>query len=99
MAEHERFITGMSESRREYLVHTRTPRFVAEVFAEEDLDVFGGIMFPIEATEEVVANIVWIDDPQGHDLDEMAQAIADFFDEVDFRSEQEIEDKRRRGDL
>jgi hypothetical protein len=91
---HERFIVGQGESGRMYVVHTHTPRFVAELFDEDDEH---SVHFALHLPEsgEVLANFVWIDRAEGVDLDALRQAVADFLAEGDFRAEREIAAARR----
>lgn len=60
MLEHDGFIFGVDcKFAREYIVHTKAPRFVAEVFEESQAAPFEFALM----TGDTLANFVWIDEP------------------------------------
>jgi hypothetical protein len=98
--DHERFISGQGESGRQYIIHTHPPRFVAELFADDESDwiAAGGLSLSIPETGEVLANFAWIDDPSDHDAEIIRQRVADHLLELDARAEMEIEAQQRRDE-
>lgn len=63
---HERFIwgRGIGEA-RQYIVHTQSPRFIAELVDADDPDALTGLNGITLATswDEIICNIAWIDPP------------------------------------
>lgn len=99
MDELERFIIGQGESGRLYLTHTREPRFVGELLDEEDHAIAeGGVTMSLPASGELLARIMWIDDPAGCDLHRLRREIEDAIEEIDFRSERDVDAHLRTED-
>jgi hypothetical protein len=98
VADHERFIVGQGESGRMYLVHTHAPRFVAELFEDEDAPA-SPLSLSLPESGEVLANFAWSDDPAGCDMHKLRADIADFLDESDFRADRDVDAARRRGEI
>lgn len=90
MSPHERFIVGQGESGRLYVTHTRWPRFVGELFADDDADLDDGLSLALPLSGEVLANFDWIDDPAECDLQSLRRDVEAFIEESDFRGEREI---------
>lgn len=96
---HERFIVGQSESGRMYITHTQVPRFVAELFEDDDEEnpaPLSDLSLALPESGEVLGNFAWIDEPGGTDMHALRQAIAEFLEESDFRAEREVDAEMRR---
>lgn len=92
---HERFILGMGESGRQYVTHTQEPRFVCELFEEDEAIAAGGVNLDLGG--ERAANFAWIDPPPGEaELREIMGAMRAAIEEADARGEIEIEAEERR---
>lgn len=72
---HDKWLLGISTSGRQYLIHTRTPRFTCELFGEDDT---AGILAPFSYGLEdgrTLANFVFNDEPpHGERLRDLLQS-------------------------
>lgn len=83
---HDRFLSAYGETGRLYLVHTQTPRFIAELFDCEDDIPIGGVSFCL-ADGESVCNISWIDPPPPEpDLVRLRAEMEEAVDRLDERA-------------
>ena len=69
---------------RQYLIHTHTPTFVGELFAEDDPEgVLAGLSCELRSGESL-ANIVFYDEPPtGDDLEALLKEASDAVDAYD----------------
>lgn len=77
---------GEGTEGREYLIHTRKPRFMARIAADEaglDLDADRGTGITYVSAGFVLCEIVWIDAPPGPDaLVKLMEAACDAVDGI-----------------
>lgn len=93
---HERWILGQGESGRQYVIHTHSPRFIAELFVAGE-EPLGGISLVLPDSGEIASNIAWIDPvPDETELIILRKMMADALEESDYRAELEIDAERER---
>lgn len=76
----DHFIVGEGESGKEYIIHTRPPRFVATVHSEEGgdddlgLDILSGLTYGCADGDATLCEFVWWDKPP-EDESELRQLL------------------------
>lgn len=90
---HERFVFGMGESGRQYVTHTRNPRFVAELFDEDDPPPVAGITMAMHTSGEVAGNFAWIDaiPTSANELLDLRNDLESALEENDFRADADVD--------
>lgn len=79
---------GGDGTRREYIVHTAAPRFVARIVAADDdgepepgehpADTLSGVVYSSDGY--LICEIEWIDDPRSGEITQLMEAAADEID-------------------
>jgi hypothetical protein len=86
----DRFVMGFGEAGRMYLIHTHEPRFIAEIFDDEDESDDGEILI-VRATGDVLGAFDFWGNGNIGDAIPMLEDIGSFLEESDFRGEREAD--------
>lgn len=81
---------GLEEPGRWYVVHTGTPRFIAEILDEEEAGI-GGVQWVL-ANGQIAQNLIFYDEPPiGSALDALLFRMSEVLDTYDDRVERRTE--------
>jgi hypothetical protein len=86
----DRFVIGCGETGRMYLIHTREPRFIAEIFDDEDESEDGELLI-VRATGDILGAFDFWGNGKISDAIPMLEDIGSFLEESDFRGEREAD--------
>lgn len=86
---------GLEEPGRWYVIHTGTPRFIAEICDDEETTILGGIVWSLPNGQNA-CNIEFYDEPpKGEALDQLIFRLSEILGTYDRQTEERTERDRR----